>query len=220
MAIETRVERKRGCGWRKPGGLYLMADGLQFSACGKLPIRLDVCPTCGHGVKPSRSWTWVNGTALTEGIACTEQGSVDCARCPLSKSPGRVGLIWIGGTFYETPADWIREAREMGVSRRIPAVPNDFELGTTWVWVAHRKVIENSDGTWTPAVFHAFLPTAVEYVVKGDETPEEIERLQKRGITPVDVKRAEETPPLFDESAELFRPDNLAENDSTDGLIP
>jgi hypothetical protein len=54
--IETRYDRKRGCGWRKPGGLYLCADGVG-GVCGKLPIPLDICPTCHGGIKFCRSWT-------------------------------------------------------------------------------------------------------------------------------------------------------------------
>ena len=33
-----------------------------------------------------------------------------------------------------------------------------------------------------------FVPTAIEYVVLGDESDEEIERLLARGITPVKVE--------------------------------
>jgi len=58
--IEVRYESKRGCGWRKPGGLYLMADG-PAELCGKLPIPLEICPSCGGGIKLSRGWTWVRG---------------------------------------------------------------------------------------------------------------------------------------------------------------
>lgn len=47
-SIETRVEGARGCGFRKTDGLYLVCDGLG-SACGKLPIPCEVCPTCGRG---------------------------------------------------------------------------------------------------------------------------------------------------------------------------
>ena len=58
---------------------------------------------------------------------------------------GRVGLIWVGEKFYPTPQDFCAEAEKMGISRRIPAVPNDFVLGETWVWLAHRKAIEAID---------------------------------------------------------------------------
>ena len=38
----------------------------------------------------------------------------------------------------------------------------------------------------------AFQPTAIEYVVKGDETEEELEALEARGIEPVKVIKAQQ----------------------------
>jgi hypothetical protein len=102
-----------------------------------------------------------------------------------------VGLLWVGGVFYPTPADFTAEAARMGVSRRVPGVPKGFEVGQTWVFVAHRQAIANPDGTFTPAVFHAFRPTRIEYVVRGDETEEELQRRADAGQTLVRVKRAE-----------------------------
>ena len=96
------------------------------------------------------------------------------------------------------------EADTLGVSRRIPAVPREFVLGETWVFVAHRKtiVMVNDDGDmeFSPGVFHIFQPTAVEYIVTGDETEEELESLEKRGLSLVDVIRADETQPIFAEA--------------------
>lgn len=59
MAIETR----RGCGYRKVGGLYLVGspDGLD---CHRLPLPVERCPTCDHGIKPARGWTWVGRELL------------------------------------------------------------------------------------------------------------------------------------------------------------
>ena len=82
----------------------------------------------------------------------------------------------------------------MGVSRRISAVPREFKVGKTVVFVAHRKAIETTrDGKteYTPAIFQAFVPSRVEYVLKGKETPEELEALEKRGLTLVNVIKQE-----------------------------
>lgn len=224
--VQTRHDRKRGCGWRKSGGLYLVATGIP-SACGKLPIPMKSCPCCGGGIKPTRGWTWIDGDQILESRKgqCEFRDDGACARCPLSDAMfdcvGRVGLIWVGGSFYKKPSDWTKEAAEMGVSRRIPHVPKDFVAGKTWVWVAHRKAIDepcphcrdsvkkaltegahapcafcDDTGTlYTPGVFHLFKPTAVEYITKGNETEEELESLIKRGITPVKVERVEEKEP-------------------------
>lgn len=207
MHIETRFDQKRGCGWRSPGGTYLVAQGVS-APCGMLPIPLTKCPTCSCGIKPSRGWTWLDIKALAAGKACSSPAS-ECGYCPLSlaKMGDRQGLLWIGGSFYKRPEDWTNEAVKQGISRRLSAVPRDFELGKTWVLVAHREALtapcpdcafgpcETCGDTRTvpqAAIFHAFKPTAIEYVVKGDETEEELERLIKRGITPVKVVRTGE----------------------------
>jgi hypothetical protein len=108
----------------------------------------------------------------------------------------RVGLLWCGEKFYKTPQDWTREAREQGVSRRISTVPNDFVVGETWVLMAHPKAVRgtNADGAieYRPGIFQAFKPTAIEYVVRGDEDERELARKVKRGITLVRIERVEE----------------------------
>jgi len=209
--IEVRHDSKRGCGWRKPGGLYLVCAGEGMS-CGKLPVPLDRCPTCAAGIKPARGWTWVNGHLLLSQKECLAPHHY-CARCPANAERSmvtmeRCGLLWIGEAFYATPADWIDEASKLGVSRRIPAVPKDFVLGTHWVMVAHRKGMTRPcescvgqpadfkcprcDGkglAYLPAIFHLFKPSAIEYVVKGTETKETLANLRERGITPVKVIR-------------------------------
>ena len=57
----------------------------------------------------------------------------------MTKDMGKAGLLWIGEQFYPTPGEFTREAEELGISRRISAVPRDFKLGETWVLFAHRK---------------------------------------------------------------------------------
>ena len=114
--------------------------------------------------------------------------------CPLSVRLGRAGLLWIGEAFYATPQAFMREAARMGISRRITAVPRDFQPGRTWVLCAHRSAIAPATRAADPTagVFTLFRPTAVEYVVRGDETEPELERLVERGIQPVRVQRAEQ----------------------------
>ncbi len=224
--IQTRYDRKRGCGWRKPGGVYLMSSGLA-APCGALPIPLCRCPTCGNGIAPSRGWTWIDAGALLapavamchgpEAINPNRLGELPtCGRCPMTRITGKHGLVWIGGQFYKRPEDFIREVLEQGVSRRIAQLPRDLKLGETWVFVAHREAIEEPNrlvpGTvedvarqhglsrpvYTPGIFHAFKPTAVEYVVNGSESDEELARLEKRGLTLVRIERVEEQPELVE----------------------
>ena len=184
IEITTCFEEERGCGYRQEGGLYLVS-GKRFSGCGKMPVRLDVCPTCSHGIKPSRGWTWVNATQLLD-VTCTY--SV-CLGCPARLDLGRAGLLWIGGRYYKTVESFADEANRLGVSRRLASVPKDFELGKTWVLLAHREAVANPDGTKSAGIFGVFMPERIEYVVKTDDSPDKLERLVKRGISLVRVER-------------------------------
>lgn len=199
-SIRISIESERGCGYRKVGGLYLRYDGPAMS-CGRLPIPLTVCPCCGHGFKPSRGFTWVNADQLIE-AAPNNCISDNCLYCPIggmiANGIGRAGLIWIGEEFYKTPLDFEREAARSGISRRIAAVPNDFEIGKTWIMLAHRKVILNpvefgKEPTYTAGIFRIFKPDRIEVVVDGTESDELIESYLARKLTPVLVKHQEET---------------------------
>ncbi len=192
MATVTTVkEGRRGCGYRQAGGLYLRSDGIP-SDCGILPIPLHVCPTCHGGIKPARSWTWINFRKLVTGAICRTPAR--CGNCPSSKIE-MAGLLWIGKKYY-TPREWLEESHAMGVSRRIPNnnVPKNFKLGETWVAVAHQKAIESPfvfgvEPEWSPAIFHLFKPTRLEYVVRGNESEKKLDAMEKRGITLVKVEQ-------------------------------
>lgn len=211
--VRVSYEQARGCGYRKPGGLY-MVSGALTRPCGKLPIPLHVCPTCGGGVKATRSYQWIMPRLLFSGVECRDKDHVVAAPLPLAglspcrdclcgmAMPERGGLLWVGGAYYKTPEDFMREARVQGVSRRISALPKGFAVGETVVYLAHRQVptgrLEKfgQEVEKGPAVFSAFVPRAVEYVVKGTETVEELERFEKRGIELVDVKHPQGELPL------------------------
>jgi hypothetical protein len=197
MNIQTVIEKKRGCGFREPGGLYLRTDGIG-RICGALPIELVVCPTCHQGIKPARGWTWINiATLVSERKECVKDGG--CGDCPIADAMIQTaGLIWIGAKFYKTPTDFARESNEMGISRRITMVPRGFKLGETWVAVAHRKAIpvwkdpEKRELDYKPGIFHIFKPSRIEYVVKEFDPQDKLEKLEKRGITLVRVIREQQ----------------------------
>ena len=132
--IKTMKEGKRGCGYRKTGGLYLMSYENLFS-CGRLPIPLDVCPTCGHGFKPARGWTWVDAHAIAEVAKDKPCDNKRCGSCAVQRmiegKIQRAGLIWIGEKYYPTTLEFQLEAAEMGISRRITVIPRGFKVGET-----------------------------------------------------------------------------------------
>lgn len=194
--IHTRIEKARGCGYRKGGGLYIMG-GRGGRECTKMPIPLSVCPCCSSGIKPTRGFTWINSKLFAD-IPCHGQ----CSNCAMGKTNERLGLLWVGEKFYATPGDFIREATTQGISRRIAQVPKEFKVGETWICFAHRKCIPQyhpdtiigaiefeKPVSYAPGIFYAFIPTALEYVVAGNETDEELQRMEDRGFTLVKVIR-------------------------------
>ena len=196
-AVLVSQEEARGCGYRKEGGLYLVADS-PGEPCGRLPLPCGTCPCCGAGIKPTRGWSWIDVGALVKPLEACSRGSCKAAAdtfvsvplraCPLDGDVERAGLVWVGGRYYKTPEDFMAEAARQGISRRIPHLPTKFELGKTWVLLAHRDC-PLPDGSTGPAVFSAFQPRRVDKILRGNETDEEIDKLVKRGLTPVIVER-------------------------------
>ena len=196
-------EKKRKCGYRRVGGLYLVDDGGGMP-CDRLPFELTVCPTCSCGIKQSRGWTWVDVAGLVGGDhtpynLCSCIG--DCPLCSNTVAMGRAGLLWIGEQFYPTVDDFLAEAREMGISRRIKAVPREFKMGETWVLLAHPKTgrrleaiysgeeITGYEETWSPGIFRVFKPKRIELIITEAQSndAEFMESVSKRGLTPVVV---------------------------------
>jgi len=126
IVIEDRLENKRDCGYRNPGGKYIIAGGMA-AVCGRLPIPLTYCPTCGAGIKFCRSWSWIDGDAIAKTKPCSFESSGDPTKatahclCPLGQPKiGRVGLLWIGEKFYKTPADFTGTRRETPIRMASP----------------------------------------------------------------------------------------------------
>lgn len=198
-------EAKRGCGYRKVGGLYLRGQGAGMP-CDRLPLALTVCPCCSHGFKQTRGWTWVDINLLVGGVHRNCADEFPCPLCMATSEMGKVGLLWIGEKFYPTVEAFLREADTMGISRRIAAVPRGFKVGETWVLLAHPKGIacrqcggaglsqgkpcELCNGTGrSAAIFRVFRPHAVEIIVTDAQSKDEtfMEGIKARGLTPVVV---------------------------------
>ena len=213
------VEAKRGCGYRKIGGLYLVGTGLAVH-CDRLPFVVEVCHVCGQGIKQTLGFTWVDWKEYAgshEGCKCVGK----CSVCQPDKS--KYGLLWVGKKFY-SPKSFVEEAVKMGVSKRISHIPRDLELGKDWILLAHpeggKKEVEDKN-TLTkkktikvPAIFYAFRPVAVEKVVTESQAKdkEEMEKLEKRGITPVVVPDSDP-----DHKGSVYKKDKAEETDNIKG---
>lgn len=205
------VEAKRGCGYRKQGGLYLVSDPGGMP-CDRLPIALTVCPVCSHGFKQARGFSWVDVAGLVGGVHKDCLDEFPCPLCMATESMGRAGLLWIGEKFYKTPEDFGQEAAALGVSRRIKALPRGFVVGETWILLAHPKTISTpcaecqADG-WklgspetpceacagkgtvlSPAIFKVWRPSRIEKILaESKRGSEEAKELEAKGISIVYV---------------------------------
>ncbi|MBA7711430.1 hypothetical protein ES703_120393 [subsurface metagenome] len=203
------IEQIRGCGFRKVGGMYL-CGGYISAECDRMPFPLTTCPVCGQGIKVSRGFTQVNPYRLW-GIHhdCDDQFR-PCFLCDPQDEPAYIMLVGAGN--YKTPQDFLGEAHLMGISKRIPFIPKELELGKTVVYLAHPKacevresvalqqamsIVEQSE-TNQPrlleteqvskalGIFCTFIPKRVEKLIwEKDATPEALEKLEKREISPV-----------------------------------
>lgn len=186
------VEQRRGCGFRKAGGLYIVCDGLG-EACERLPIPIKPCVVCGEQIKQTRSFQWAQTAfLLSRANPCMQYEN--CGRCVicnpelLKSEDGKVGFIWIGEQFYPTAQDWFKEAKEQGISRRIAALPKGFRIGETWVFAAHPKALVMALGEPEPAVVHVFKPNRIELIVTPSMKQEEwVQEYVKKGVTLVEV---------------------------------
>lgn len=200
MEVKLSFEAPRECGFRKPGkdgiGIYLMGSGFN-EPCERLPWLLDTCPCCGQGYKFSRSFTWIDPMSMFDPYrepVCTMLEAKDpfpqhhhelCWMCNPELLGSKAGLIWIGEKFYATPHLFLKEAGIMGISRKVPAIPNGFRVGEHAIFLAHIRTFSNRlpDGKieYKPGVFAAFKPTSVDLVIDNpDNIPDRAIEIAKR----------------------------------------
>ncbi|MBU1082466.1 MAG: hypothetical protein KKB59_18415 [Spirochaetes bacterium] len=205
------VELIRGCGYRKVGGTYLCGECIS-APCDRMPFPLTVCPVCGQGIKVSRGFTQVNPYRLWGRHQDCKDNFRPCFLCDPKDEPAYIMLVGAGN--YKTPGDFLEEARQLGISKRIPFIPKGLELGKTVIYLAHPRACEvkvpaamqeamaivGESETEQPrlleaernekklGIFCAFIPQRVEKLIKESEaTPETIEALKKRNITAIPV---------------------------------
>jgi len=149
------VEEKRGCGYRKVGGLYLVGGYISVP-CDRLPYKLERCPTCGAGVHFTRGLTEINPLELfgphdpeIEVFSPWTEICVDkyrpCFMCDPTDKPAYI--MFVGEKYYPTTDDFIREGNRLGISKRLPNdnLPRNLVLGETVIYLAHNRACEVKD---------------------------------------------------------------------------
>lgn len=186
------VEPKRGCGYRQVGGIYLVGSGA-LAECDRIPMPLpEACPCCNGGIKHTRTPRKINARQLWgEHEMCTEQQAFTCYVCHPGDDVAYV--MGVGEQHYPRPQDFVDEAIRLGVSKRIPAVPRDVEIGKTKIFLTHKKALlcqekdAKGNDKYQTGVIYAFVVTGVEQIVKQSEYEAVKEGLAKRNITAVAV---------------------------------
>jgi hypothetical protein len=211
------IEKKRGCGFRKIGGLYLVG-GYISTPCDRLPIPVGHCPVCGQGIKLSRGMTEIDPFQLW---GMHEECKDEIRPCFCCDPKSELAYIMTVGAKYYTCDSFIAEAKKMGISKHIAAVPKKLKFGETVVYLAHPQAIINMISCseeeaigilleyhgnknqprlvnadkieYKPGIFCAFIPQQIEKLVRQkDYTPENIEAHEKRGITLIPVAKKDE----------------------------
>jgi hypothetical protein len=186
-------EEKRGCGYRRVGGIYLVSGDV-WGDCDRLPFPVTHCLACHGGIKFPRAPTEINPINLFgQHKLCTESEhdwGAPAGSCRCCQPTDEVAyILGVGKGFYKTPRAYMDEAMRLGVSKRIPAIPSNLVVGKTWVYLIHNEALFTQDDKPQMGIFAAFIPKRIEMPVwESDLTDERKKDLEKRGITPVVFK--------------------------------
>lgn len=205
------IEAKRGCGYRHVDGTYLVG-GFESISCDRLPFPLSHCPVCGEGIHFTRAMTEINPLKLfKEHEDCKDLHRPYCFVCQPSEELSYIMMV--GEKFYPTPGDFMREAHDQGISKRIPFIPKNLKLGETVVYLAHNKaclvalapieqaalmsvnlhetqarLVDAERKEKALGIFSAFVPQRIEKLFYKSQITDEIrESCAKRKITIVEV---------------------------------
>lgn len=215
MQIRTLQETERGCGFRQPGGFYLRQEKSRGFGCGLLPIPILTCSCCGFIEQQTRSAKWMMTSylkTLAQKSPCVKKDHKEsmCSSCPIeSNSPEavyskkQIALDWVGVSGYGKSIDFLREADQVGISRRV-AIQVDkegnitntflkgFKVGHDWIALAHPKgcssIGENAEPSLSPAIIAIYKPNKLQYVKKKTDTNTFLKKLHNQGVEIVDVK--------------------------------
>lgn len=177
------VESKRGCGYRKVGGIYLCGTGISM-ICERLPLHIPVCPVCGETIRFLRSMRKINPKKLF-GI-CQENHTCHQYNCKICNPPEKAWLMWVGREY--TPESFRDEAEKLGVSKRIPFIPSDLGMGD-WVWLAYNDIFKIDKKHYEAGIFYAFKVTKIEKIITTSQSKNKklMKNLEEKNIIPVIV---------------------------------
>ena len=166
MSVSVMVRAERGCRFRT----WILPFGRGWKSTATDSAFNPVCESCNRPLLvPIRGIQRMEPNIIW-GI-CPEWNdtSYPCHQmnCPTCNPPEKAYVVWVGESFYETPESYLDEVRRMGISRKIPFVPEDLNVGD-WVFLGFRKLIPTGEYNREheeiklPGIFHAFRVTSIE----------------------------------------------------------
>jgi hypothetical protein len=169
------------------------------------PDQCETCPMSGRLKETKVGLMWVGGKFY----ARPEDFIAEAHAMGLSKRISQVPKEFIVGQ------TWVWLAHRETIAAAHPEtcaterMMSDYEFRARMIEEGMVGVLCDCGAKPTPGVFHAFVPTRIEYVIKGDETEPELDALEKRGLTLVKVERIDKNGDLVpDESANTNEDDD------------
>lgn len=193
------TEARRGCGYRKVGGLYIVS-GTNFDFCHRTPVKTPEIEFF-RGYKEINPYHTIGGRCNKFHEIELRNGGANyhCYLCSICNPPDQDhmhGLMFVGEGYY-TPESFMNEAVKLGVSKRISKIPENLVLGDSIIYVAYKYMkfpLKDNDGkifAWEsmPAIFMSFVPDRIEKIITESQSKNEelMKGLEEKGITPVIV---------------------------------
>ena len=193
----TGIRPARGYTWVSPDMLLPHhADGWLPGNQGRAAGQHKGCPLNHPGLMGERAGLlWIGRVHYATPAAWIEEGE----RMGFSRRIAQVPRDFVAG---ET---WVLVGHRDCIQDGLVCVSPDEYAGTM---VANMEGADKVAATWpddvhtvwadryVPGVFHLWLPERIEYVVRGDESPEELQAYEARGIEPVQVVHVADAPTL------------------------
>lgn len=177
------VEARRGCGFRKVHGTYLVSGDI-WATCDRLPVEVKPCPTCGGGIHFPLSLKEINPLDLFGKHDKCKDEHKPCPMCQPTKDPAYI--LGVGKMFYNDPTKFISEAVNMGVCKRVAFIPKNLKVGKTVIYLIHKKAIYDGHERYRMGVFATFVPKRIEKLFwESEKTDKLVKHCEKQGITPV-----------------------------------
>ena len=231
MSVKVMVRAERGCGFRNTRGYYLCGGGVDVP-CHRLPLPIPVCNACKRPlINPIRGIQQIAPNVVWTRCPVWQDPSYPChaRNCPACFPPEKAYVVWVGESFYETPESFMDEAQQMGISRKIPFIPDELNVGD-WVFLGYRKLIptekynKEHEEIRDPGIFHAYRVRSIEKLLTEAQQKDQyyVKTLLDRGVTPVvEVDSEDEVAPARERlytNLSKFMTTNTTEDENVPGI--